>query len=420
MVRILIISDIHLWSLPSEHDPFDKMRRELMKDVADYADEKGPIQHILISGDIANTGAKSEYEKATEFIKELCRKCKCPDHEVYVVPGNHDQNFNEKGSGVRHLIHEGMCSDNIDSDKHWHDMLMHDVESAQILYRPFKDYYSFASSFDSIEPMMAKCLEEANEPFDSKKHKMVMHYKLSNVGEYPINLYGMNTALTSDWYDINDEGKGHKLYLPKLAYNIYVEKEGQINMLMMHHPVDRVKNGIEIKDILDKNFQIQIFGHLHSPVSDSNNAIHILSGAFQPPSEDNDTDYFSVYNILELEIATEAGEDILKTRLLVEKYNKNTFEHLDTECKQFRVKLKKTHQNRWQNKMEEIKDDSLPLGISKRESRFAFLQSPRNVQIMKDFGRYDEQRSNSLNAVSFLNWIDENNKMSDLWNKLRK
>ena len=139
MVRILIISDIHLWSLPSEHDPFDKMRRELMKDVADYADEKGPIQHILISGDIANTGAKSEYEKAKEFIKELCRKCKCPDHEVYVVPGNHDKNFNEKGSGVRHLIHEGMCSDNIDSDKHWHDMLMHDVESTQILYRPFKD-----------------------------------------------------------------------------------------------------------------------------------------------------------------------------------------------------------------------------------------------------------------------------------------
>lgn len=82
-----------------------------MKDVADYADEKGPIQHILISGDIANTGAKSEYEKATEFIKELCRKCKCPDHEVYVVPGNHDKNFNEKGSGVRHLIHEGITID---------------------------------------------------------------------------------------------------------------------------------------------------------------------------------------------------------------------------------------------------------------------------------------------------------------------
>lgn len=70
--------------------------------------------------------------------------------------------------------------------------------------------------------------------------------------------------------------------------------------------------------------------------------------------------------------------------------------------------------------MEEIKDDNLPRGISKREIRFAFLRSPRYVQIMKDFERYDAQRSNSFNAVSFLNWIDENNKMSDLWNNLRK
>lgn len=423
MVRILIISDIHLWSLPNEHDEFYKMRRELMKDIADYTDVKGPIQHILISGDIAYSGAKSEYEKATTFIKELCNNCKCPEHEVYIVPGNHDKNFKEEGSGIRHLVHAGMSCDSIDTDKHWHDLLEHDVESAQLLYRPFKDYYSFASSFDSIEPMMAKCLEYPNVPFDPIEHKMVMHYPLSNVGEYQINLYGMNTALTSDWYDINDEGEGHKLYLPKLAYNKYVEKEGQINILMMHHPVDRVKNGDEIKDILDKNYHIQIFGHLHSPASDCNssiNAIHILSGAFQPPTEGGETDYYSVYNILELETATEAGEDILKTQLLVEKYNKDTFKHLDNECKPFQIKLKKKHQNRWQNKMEEVKENNLPQGISKREIRFAFLRSPQNVQIMKGFGQYDEQRSNSANAVSFLNWIDDNNKMIELWNKLRK
>lgn len=70
--------------------------------------------------------------------------------------------------------------------------------------------------------------------------------------------------------------------------------------------------------------------------------------------------------------------------------------------------------------MEENKDKNLPQDISKREIRFAFLQSPRYVQIMKDFGRYDEQRSNSLNAVNFLKWIDENNKMTDLWKELCK
>ena len=40
--------------------------------------------------------------------------------------------------------------------------------------------------------------------------------------------------------------------------------------------------------------------------------------------------------------------------------------------------------------------------------------------LLKRKDKYDEQRSNSTNSVSFLNLIDENNKITDLWNKLRK
>ena len=420
MVRILIISDIHHWSLPNEHDSYYQMRKKLLTDIADYTAVKGIIHHILISGDIANTGAKSEYDKATAFIKELCKKCKCPEHEVYVVPGNHDKNFKEENSGIRHLIHAGMSNDSVESDKHWNDMLENDVESANIIYKPFKDYYSFASSFDSIEPLMAKCLDEKGTPFDSDKHKMVMHYSLSDLGGYKINLYGMNTALTSDWYDINDEGLGHKLYLPKLAYNNYVEHEGQINILMMHHPLDRVRNGETIQGLLDDSYQIQIFGHLHKPASDNNNAIHILSGAFQPPTEGNDETYCSVYNILELEVETAGDKDVMKARLFVEKYNADTFVHLDSECKQFRIKLKRNHDNRWQNDMEDKLINILPKGVSKREIRFAFLNSPISVKIMKSYGHYDDQKSNSANAVSFLNWIEGNNKLTELWDKLNE
>lgn len=70
---------------------------------------------------------------------------------------------------------------------------------------------------------------------------MFIEYQLSNIGAYHINLYGMNTALISDWYDVDDDGKGHKLFLPKLAYNIDAPQKGQINILMMHHPLNRVK-----------------------------------------------------------------------------------------------------------------------------------------------------------------------------------
>lgn len=237
MVRILIISDIHLWSLPNEHDQFYPIRRNLLEDIKDYTAAKGPISHILISGDIAAKGAKDEYKQAAQFINELCKKANCPEHEVYLIPGNHDKDFGTAQSGIRHLIHAGMSSEtsNIDADDQWYDILRNDTKSAQLVYAPFKAYHSFASSYDSVEPLMAKCLDGIDEQYDPKKHKMFIEYQLSNIGAYQINLYGMNTAFISDWYDVDDDGKGHKLFLPKLAYNIDAPQEGQINILMMHH-----------------------------------------------------------------------------------------------------------------------------------------------------------------------------------------
>lgn len=420
MVRILIISDIHLWSLPSEHDKYYPIRRKLLDDIKDYVAVRGSINHIFISGDIANKGDKAEYEKARSFIKELCVQCLCPEHEVYMVPGNHDKNFNAPQSGMRHLIHAGMSCETSDADKHLYDILQKDIAAAHLLYAPFKEYYSFASSFDSIEPLMAKCLDEKDKLYDSNIHKMYVKYPLSQIGDYQMNLYGINSALISDWYDIDDNGNGHKLFVPKLAYNIDAPTEGKVNILMMHHPLDRVKNGAAIQDMLDKKFQIQIFGHLHKPASDNNNAVHILSGAFQPPTDGDKSEYFSVYNILELEQGKDGDNDSLKVQLYVEKYDKDTFNHLEQESKTFNVRLKKRQPNRWltQKEGEKMKTVKLPDGVTLREIRFTFLQSPQAVKIMQDFGIYDPNMSLSANSVLFLKTMEESNRLSDLWIKL--
>lgn len=419
MVRILIISDIHLWSLPGEHDQYYPIRRKMLDDISDYTEAMGCINHIFISGDIANKGDKAEYEKARSFIRELCFRCQCPEHEVYVVPGNHDKNFNAPHCGIRHLIHAGLSNDTADADTFLCDILQNDIESANLLYAPFKEYHTFASTFDSIEPLMAKCLDEKDKKYDSLTHKMYVKYSLSQIGEYQINLYGINSALISDWYDIDDNNKGHKLFVPKLAYNIDAPVEGSINILMMHHPLSRIKKGAEIQEVLDRKFQIQIFGHLHKPASDDNNAVHILSGAFQPPADGDKSEYFSVYNILELE---KGESDTLNVQLYVEKYNKDTFQHLDQESKIFKVKLKKRHPNRWLTKKEGVKMKTLnlPDGVTLREVRFTFLQSPKVVKIMKDFGIYDSNMSLSANSVHFLKTMEETNRLSELWKKLKE
>ena len=188
---------------------------------------------------------------------------------------------------------------------------------------------------------------------------------------------------------------------------------------MMHHPLSRIKKGAEIQEVLDRKFQIQIFGHLHKPASDDNNAVHILSGAFQPPADGDKSEYFSVYNILELEMG---DSDTLNVQLYVEKYNKDTFEHLDQESKIFKVKLKKRHPNRWLTKKEGVKMKTLnlPDGVTLREVRFTFLQSPKVVKIMKDFGIYDSNKSLSANSVHFLKMMEETDRLSELWKKLKE
>ncbi len=150
-------------------------------------------------------------------------------------------------------------------------------------------------------------------------------------------LYTMNTSLCSDWYDMNDFEKGHKLFLPKLSYNTKADKEGCINIAMMHHPSSRLVDGEKIADTLNKQFQIQIFGHLHQPVSYVNEAVHIHSGALQPQNdqEDKSQGCFSVYNILEMEVISKNGEDNLNVQLRVEQYDNdsNEFVEIDEESK---------------------------------------------------------------------------------------
>ena len=190
----------------------------------------------------------------------------------------------------------------------------------------------------------------------------------------------------------------------------------------MHHPLNRVKNGMEIQKTLDKKFQIQIYGHLHRPASDDKGAIHILSGAFQPPTGGKESEYFSVYNILELDVNEDINDDTLNAKLYVEKYNKETFEHLNEESKTFKVKLKKNRENRWLNKqnLKDMEVDKLPEGITKREVRYRFIQSPKATQIMKEFDMYDKNKSLSANSVFFLNALEEQNRLVEIWVKLSK
>lgn len=420
MLRLLILSDIHLMSLISEMDPNYKFRKEFIKDVRGYREACGSIDHILVSGDIANKGNAQEYTLAFSFFKEICAVSGCPEEQVYVVPGNHDKNFTADNAPIRHIINAGLSNENIDADSLYCELLQQDFENFKKLFQPFKDYNEFAMKLDSQEPLMTKCLDEmSTDSYSADRDKAFLKRKINTIGEYDVFLFAMNTSFVSDWYDINDDEEGHKLFLPRLSYNAEVDKENCINIAMMHHPTNRLVNSAEIEKVLDDSYQIQIFGHLHKAASNTNKCFHINSGAMQPQvaEEDEEDSYFSVFNILEIDVESIDGGDYLKAKLRVQKYNKETnkFEELDNESKSFKTLLVK-HQNRWVEG--ERPAEKLPEGVTARKIRYSFLQLDNQKNLINKLSTYDATRSFSENCVLFLNKMETEHRLGELWNEI--
>lgn len=426
MIRFLLLSDIHLLSLAKEQDIHYNVRCSFLKDLADYVKENGAITHILVSGDIANKGEESEYQCAKSFFQQVCNVAGCSLKDVYVIPGNHDKNFNADRSELRHIINAGLSinEDNIKfSTSNLFYKLLNDTDAIRMMYAPFKAYLNFALEMDSYESIMQRVLDDSQFKYNPNIDTAYYRKQLGTLSGYEINLYGINSCLTSDWYDEDDDGNGHKLFLPQLSYNIPTESDGCINISMMHHPLEKIALGTKISNLFDKKFHVQIYGHLHKPVSSIASSVRIQSGAFQPPKSgsQNEDGYFSVYNIVELDVKNEESKDVLVVKLLVEKFDdlSEKFEHMADESSSFRIPLKK-HTNRWtSSQTKEPKSEQLPKGISIRQIRLVFLQSDSREYIMKQFGEYNENKSLNQNCIDFLRKMEEECKLHVLWNKLK-
>jgi DNA repair exonuclease SbcCD nuclease subunit len=424
MKRFLLLSDIHFLYTAREQDEHSRVRDAFLEDIRDFVASNGKFDNILISGDIASKGKGCEFEEAKKFLEQICKTVNCELQDIYVVPGNHDKDFSAANSELRHIIDEGLSHDDNGSSQTsnlFYDLVCHDSKSMQLLYTPFKEYNQFAMSLLSYEPLMQKCIDDVANGYDHNEHKAYYKELIGELDGYKIYLFGMNTCLNCDCYDEDDNGKGHKMFLSPLAYNAQVDKTGCINICMMHHPIDRIANGDKIKEILNKNFHLQIFGHLHKPASSVDTSVHIQSGALQPPKDNTDIgdSYFSVYNIVELEIEEQSK---LLVRLFVERYDSSTdrFEELKNESQTFRIPLSK-HENRWTSEKKVCEEtENLPAGVSARQIMIRFMGHPSRHKIIKEMGgTLCKDKSLNDNSIDFLKKMEKEKRLDELWTIIR-
>ncbi len=90
-IKILHLSDIHFKKQRDDKKTGfrEEVQEKLMEAVSDQAKKQGTPDFVAVTGDIAFSGKKPEYNKALEFFEKL--KGILPrETEFLVVPGNHD------------------------------------------------------------------------------------------------------------------------------------------------------------------------------------------------------------------------------------------------------------------------------------------------------------------------------------------
>ncbi len=196
-LAIIQLSDIHI---KDENDKIIKKTKQLKVACSSRIRLSDDVI-LIISGDIAFSGKKEQYEVAKSLIMEvssyLKQQKKCKIHYAF-VPGNHDCDF-----GLSNSVRENLLqSINNDSDNN----IYNTVKCVQ------NNYFEFVKDFDI----------DSNEII-SKKEIIVDDNKI------------MLLLVNSSWMSVIKERPG-KIVIPQYAYNKINNEQYKIIITIQHHP----------------------------------------------------------------------------------------------------------------------------------------------------------------------------------------
>jgi hypothetical protein len=186
MLVFVHLSDIHFSSrLPG--DPFEldeTLRRELRHNVVAQVGSLGGVSGLLITGDIAHAGQPAEYAKAEDWLAELCGELTIGSENVWVIPGNHDANWEAHTAGNEALRRELEDIDLMSLDGRL-EAILKDPGSAAALLAPLSGYTDFARKYGSHPNSEVPCWS----------HDFILSDR------FVLRIRGMNSVLISDETD---------------------------------------------------------------------------------------------------------------------------------------------------------------------------------------------------------------------------
>lgn len=296
-MRILQISDIHFVESTVDDKRYAQVESDFIKDISAQHSERY-FDYVLICGDIAFSGKKEEYTRASVFIDRICRAIQCSKDNILVVPGNHDLE-RDINADLKEYISKFIAANPdgfIDSCRK-SDELRSILRS---LYRPFEHFYEFAKQYKCVSAFEDAILTDGEFGALAANTCFSWSRELNEKGKPFIRVVGVNTALLSGC-----SKSKHKMILPSAMWMSYKKDRNHLNVLMGHHPMQDISRNEEILGQIDSRFQLQLSGHRHIQASAERQlSLRITSAAFEPEythSERDKKKYYPVYNIIDID-----------------------------------------------------------------------------------------------------------------------
>ena len=261
-ISFVHLSDIHF--VKSSNNPAD-IDRELRDAIITDLDVNAKnvlenVSGILVSGDIAFSGTKTEYEKAKKYLLEISDLFSISPSDIYCVPGNHDVDLTVADKSLAVLQAQSAIDEHlsIDAADDAFAKSITDYYYNDVLFEPLREYNEFSNRFN--------CNISAERISWSKDFPLDCGLKLCLIG------------ITSCFVP---NSRDRLVYIGQSQIPRHMPDTAV--MLMCHHPPECWKFGSDIIDRINKRADVQLYGHMHmqSVKLDENNAV-LFSGATHP------------------------------------------------------------------------------------------------------------------------------------------
>ncbi len=208
-ITLLHLSDIHFKKNKKDDDKIFRrdVQDKMLNAIKGHLDERQEVDFIVVTGDIAFSGKKEEYDEAEGFFERL--KTIVPDKsEFLMVPGNHDVDREE----VNELL---SLQKNVVNEEKVEEFLREKKNISRIVNPKFEYFRKFARQCNS------KLYKDESK-----------YFWVRNVEDRGISFLGLN----SSWACEGDEDRYNiALGYPQIKEALDLAGEMPVRIALMHH-----------------------------------------------------------------------------------------------------------------------------------------------------------------------------------------